>query len=80
MKNITRIEVPNLEQSQIMMSLLNDSISSFETDQKVQINILHNNDIEVIGAPSLAIHQFTLKCELLGSQIGYEKQTVIKIK
>ena len=79
MRNVTRIEMPTMENQEVILGLLSKSLDQFNAHPSVQIN-LKSNEIEIIGAPAPAIHQFTLQCEYLGNQLDYEKQTIIKIK
>lgn len=79
MRNVTRIELPETANKESFLSLLNESINKFGTNSNVQINKLNDKIVEVIGAPSLALHQFTLACESLDKSVDYEKQTIIKL-
>lgn len=50
-----------------------------ESNDECTINWLGDNKVEVHGASSMSLHNFTLQAAAMGKRVKYHKKTIIEI-
>ena len=68
---------PNSEET---LNLFRESLKQLNADSSTRISQVDDETIEVYGMPSMALHNFALKCEQMGRKVDYTKEITLNIR